>query len=48
MSPENYTFNVQEFIDQNQALPDVPNFHSNMEAIMSEFFNQFNETTNIG
>jgi putative nucleotidyltransferase with HDIG domain len=47
MSPENYTFSVQEFIDQNQALPDVPNFQSNMESIMTEFFTQFNETTNI-
>ena len=47
MSPENYTFNIQEFIDQNQILPDVPNFQANMENIMEEFFTQFNETTNI-
>ena len=47
MSPENYTFNIQEFIDQNQILPDVPNFQTNMENIMEEFFTQFNETTNI-
>lgn len=47
MSSENYTFNIQEFIDQNQILPDVPNFQENMESIMEEFFTQFNETTNI-
>jgi putative nucleotidyltransferase with HDIG domain len=48
MAPENYTFNIQEFIDQNQILPDIPNFQENMEGIMEEFFTQFNETTNIG
>ena len=47
MSPENYIFSVQEFIDQNQLLPSVPNFQENMEKIMEEFFTQFNETTNI-
>lgn len=47
MSSENYTFNIQEFIDQNQILPDVPNFQENMESIIEEFFTQFNETTNI-
>ena len=47
MSPENYAFNVQEFIEQNMILPDIPNFQANMEGIMSDFFTQFNETTNI-
>ncbi len=45
--PENFVFDVQEFIDQNQVMPDVPNFHENMEKIIDEFFFQFNETSNI-
>ncbi len=45
--PDNFIFNVQEFIDQNQQLPDVPNFQNNMEKIIDEFFCQFNETANL-
>jgi len=45
--PENLAFNVQEFIDQNQVLPEVPNFHENMEKIIDEFFYQFNETVSL-
>lgn len=42
--PENFIFNVQEFIDQNQVLPEVPYFQENMEVIINEFFDQFNQT----
>jgi HD-like signal output (HDOD) protein len=45
--PENFTFNVQDFIDQNQQLPEVPNFQDNMERIIDEFFYQFNETAKL-
>lgn len=40
-SPENYLFKVEEFLDQNQKLPEVPHFKSNMESIIEEFSNQF-------
>jgi putative nucleotidyltransferase with HDIG domain len=45
--PENFTFNVQDFIDQNQQLPEVPNFQENMERIIDKFFYQFNETAKL-
>lgn len=47
VTPENYVFDVQEFIDQNQALPEVPNFQENMESIIDEFFFKFNETAHL-
>lgn len=40
---EDYMFKVDDFPDIYQELPNVPNFHDNMEAIMAEFFNQFKE-----
>ncbi|MFH1216943.1 MAG: HDOD domain-containing protein [Pseudomonadota bacterium] len=45
--PENFNFDVQEFIDQNQELPDVPNFQENMEKIINKFFYQYTETTKL-
>jgi len=36
-------FNVHEFMEQNQSIPDVPNVQDNMENIINEFFTQFNE-----
>ncbi|MBI5557938.1 MAG: HDOD domain-containing protein [Deltaproteobacteria bacterium] len=47
MLPENFTFNVNEFIDQNQELPEIPNFQANMERIIDEFFYQFNEMSKL-
>lgn len=46
--PENFTFNVQDFIDQNQELPEVPSFQENMEKIIDEFFYQLNQATRLG
>ncbi|MBC8319043.1 MAG: HDOD domain-containing protein [Desulfobulbaceae bacterium] len=40
---EDYMFKVDDFPDIYQELPNVPNFHDNMESIMGEFFNQFKE-----
>ena len=47
LMPENFVFNVQEFIDQNQILPEIPHFQENMEKIIDEFFYQFNETASL-
>lgn len=43
LKEENYMFAVTDFPDIPKALPDVPEFQENMEAIMEEFFNQFKE-----
>ncbi|OKY75168.1 MAG: hypothetical protein BM485_09320 [Desulfobulbaceae bacterium DB1] len=47
LMPDAFNFDVQEFIDQNQELPDVPNFQENMEKIINKFFYQYNETTKL-
>ncbi|MFZ5766846.1 MAG: HDOD domain-containing protein [Thermodesulfobacteriota bacterium] len=47
LMPESFHFNVQEFIDQNQELPEVPNFQENMEKIINRFFYQFTETSKL-
>ncbi|MEA3548295.1 MAG: HDOD domain-containing protein [Thermodesulfobacteriota bacterium] len=44
VAPEQYMFNVYEFLEQNQSIPDVPNVQANMENIINEFFTQFNKT----
>ena len=44
IAPEQYMFNVHEFLEQNQSIPDVPNVQANMENIINEFFTQFNQT----
>ena len=44
---EDYMFKIDDFPDIPHELPDIPNFQENMEAIMDEFFNQLNETTDI-
>ncbi|MCB2183720.1 MAG: HDOD domain-containing protein [Desulfobulbaceae bacterium] len=41
-NPEKYMFKVEDFLEQNQRLPDVPNFPDNMEVIINEFYDQFN------
>lgn len=45
--PEDFQFNVQEFLDNNEILPNVPHFEENMEKIIDEFFFQFNETADL-
>jgi len=47
LMPESFHFNVQEFLDQNQELPEVPNFQENMEKIINRFFYQFTETSKL-
>ena len=47
LMPEDFVFDVQSFIDQNQVLPEVPHFQENMEKIIDEFFYQFNETAHF-
>jgi HD-like signal output (HDOD) protein len=47
LMPENFVFNVQDFIDQNQAVPEIPHFQENMEPIMNDFFDLFNNTTSL-
>ena len=42
--PDVYLFNVEEFLRENQPLPDVPNFMTVMGRIMEEFFSRFGET----
>ena len=44
IEPQDYKFNVEDFVQQNLDMPEVPNFQENMGTIMDEFFNQFNET----
>ena len=45
--PDNYMFNIQEFLEQNQTVPEVPNFQENMEMIINDFFTRLNESTGI-
>ncbi len=47
VAPDNYIFNVQEFLEQNQFVPDVSNFQENMENIINDFFTRFNEATGV-
>ena len=39
---EKYCLKVEEFLEQNHALPHVPNFQANMATIIEEFFIQYN------
>lgn len=39
--PDSFIFDVDEFLLQNQNLPEVPNFKPNMTPIMDEFFSRF-------
>ncbi|OKY76010.1 MAG: hypothetical protein BM485_05045 [Desulfobulbaceae bacterium DB1] len=43
--PDLCRFEVHEFLQHNRNLPDIPNFSADMDAIMAEFLQQFNETT---
>jgi putative nucleotidyltransferase with HDIG domain len=47
VAPDNYMFNIQEFLEQNQSVPDVPNFQENMETIINIFFTRFNESSGL-
>lgn len=47
LKEEDYMFNVDDFPDISQELPEIPHFQENMEGIMEEFFNQLNETTDL-
>jgi HD-like signal output (HDOD) protein len=42
--PDVYLFDVEEFVRENQPLPEVPNFMAVTGSIMEEFFNRFGET----
>jgi HD-like signal output (HDOD) protein len=46
-SPENCFFTVEKEFSDNEALPDVPCFKENLEAIVFEFFEKFNETNSL-
>jgi putative nucleotidyltransferase with HDIG domain len=39
--PDSYIFDVDQFLLQNQNLPEVPNFKTNMASIMDDFFSRF-------
>ncbi len=41
--PDKYLFQIDDFLEQNQNLPEVPNFQDNMETIIDEFYNKFND-----
>ncbi len=47
IAPDDYMFNVQEFLQQNQSVPEVPNFQENMETIINIFFTRFNGATGL-
>lgn len=43
--PEKYMFTVEEFLEENHNLPDVPNFNENMGKIIDEFYNAYNNAS---
>jgi len=47
IDPENYFFNVQEYVERETNLPNVPNFDVNMEKIIEEFFVQYSQSQSI-
>ncbi len=47
VGPENYLFQVQEYVDQCDDLPDVPHFKDNLEDIIASFHEEFNETADL-
>ena len=44
LMPEDFHFNVDEFLRQNQESPEVSSFSANMASIMEEFFHRFCST----
>lgn len=44
---ENYFYQVKEEYESAIDLPEVPGFHDNMEAIISQFHEQFNEASTL-
>ena len=46
-SPENYFFRVEEEFSAKEELPEIPCFKENMESIICEFFEKFNETNTL-
>ncbi|MCB2183135.1 MAG: HDOD domain-containing protein [Desulfobulbaceae bacterium] len=47
LMPDDYVFNIEEFVDQNLIIPEIPNFQENMETIIDEFFIKFNKTADL-
>jgi len=46
-SPENCFYTVEKDYSANEELPEVPCFKENMESIIFEFFEKFNETNSL-
>lgn len=46
-SPDNFFYQVEENIAANEDLPDIPSFKENMEAIIYEFYEKFNDTSTL-
>ncbi len=40
-------FDSQEYLEQQQDLPQIPNFQENIEDIISEFYENYNETSTL-
>lgn len=38
---------IQEFLNEEREWPDVPNFITNQQKIIDEFFDKYNETSSI-
>ena len=47
VEPENYFYTVKEEVIEAKDLPEVPGFENNLENIVEEFFEKYNETKSL-
>lgn len=45
--PDDFLFDTEAFFEQNQFVPDVPNFQPNMEKIINNFFTRFHDSGSL-
>nr|MBF0221005.1 HDOD domain-containing protein [Desulfobulbaceae bacterium] len=46
-TPDSYFFTVEEDFSANKDLPNIPSFKENMESIIYEFYEKFNDTSTL-
>lgn len=47
VAPEDSFFNIEEFVNSEDTLPEVPGFQENIEKIIEDFFKEYNDTASI-